>query len=87
VNGGTAGFEGCTFVQWDRNNKGKHAIQASKGSLVVQGCEFQEAKPQIGIGAGVRRAVVTGNLIRGAMRINAPQKNSIQIANNASDDL
>ncbi len=87
LDGGTVGFDGCTFVQWDRNNKGKHAIQASKGSLVVQGCDFQEAKPQVAIGVGIGRAVVAGNLIRGALKIDGPQKKSIQIENNASDEL
>jgi len=85
--GGTCGFEGCTFVQWDKNNKGKHAIQAAGGSLIVHGCEFQEPKPQISIGPRVQRATVMGNLFRGSTRINSPQRKSIQVANNASDDL
>jgi hypothetical protein len=82
---GTVGFSDCTFVQWDRKKEGRHAIQAAGGSLVVRGCEFREAKPQIELAEGVRRAVITDNLIRGKVQIANGSKGSVQIGNNAED--
>jgi hypothetical protein len=82
---GTVGFSDCTFVQWDRNNEGRHALQAESGTLLVRGCEFREAKPQIELGEGVRRAVISDNLFTGPARIGNRSKGSVQIANNAED--
>jgi hypothetical protein len=83
---GTVGFSDCTFVQWDRNKDGRHAIQAKSGNLIVRGCEFQEDKPQVEIGAAVRKAVVTDNLIKGKLRIASQSKGAVFLGNNASDD-
>jgi len=66
---GTVGFSDCTFVQWDRKKEGRHAIQAESGSILVRGCEFREDKPQIELGEGVRRVVVSDNLYTGKTRI------------------
>ena len=32
---GTVGFSDCTFVQWDKPNENRAALQASGGSLLV----------------------------------------------------
>jgi hypothetical protein len=82
---GTVGFSDCTFVQWDRNKEGRHAIQAEGGNLIVRGCEFQEDKPQIELGSSVRRAVITDNLIQGKLRVANNSKGNIVLGNNASD--
>jgi len=66
---GTVGFSDCTFVQWDSQHEGCSAIQADGGSLLVRGCEFKEDKPQIELGEGVRRAVISDNLFPGKPRI------------------
>ena len=84
---GTVGFGDCTFVHWDRNKEGRAAIQAEGGSVLVRGCEFQENKPQVELGAGVRRVVVTENLIRGKERITNNSKGNAVIANNAADEV
>ena len=84
---GTVGFGDCTFVHWDRNKEGRAAIQAEGGSVLVRGCEFQENKPQVELGAGVRRAVITENLIRGKERITNNSKGNAVIANNAADEV
>ncbi len=81
---GTVGFSDCTFVQWDRNREGRHAIQAESGTVLVRGCEFREDKPQVELGEGVRRAVITGNIFTGAARIANRSRGSVQIADNAS---
>jgi hypothetical protein len=82
---GTVGFSDCTFVQWDRNREGRAALRVESGSVVVRGCEFRESKPQIELGEGVRRAVITGNLITGSPRITNQSKGQVVIAENASD--
>jgi len=83
---GTVGFGDCTFVLWDAKNKGRAALQAEGGSLLVRGCEFQKDKPQIELGEGVRRAVIQGNILTGKAQItNRARGHNIIIADNASD--
>lgn len=83
---GTVGFSDCTFVQWDRNKEGRHAIQAEGGNLLVRGCEFQEDKPQVEIGAAVRKALVTDNIIKGKLRVVNRSGGVVSLRDNASDD-
>jgi hypothetical protein len=66
---GTVGFSDCTFVQWDHKKEGRHALQVSGGTVLVRGCEFQEDKPQIELGEGVRKAVISDNIIKGKLRL------------------
>ena len=82
---GTVGFSDCTFVQWDRKKEGRAAIQASGGTVLVRGCEFREAKPQIELGEGVRRAVITDNIFAGPAKIANHSQGNVQIANNAAE--
>ncbi len=84
---GTVAFGDCTFFQWDRNGEGRHAIQAEGGGVMVRGCEFHEDKPQIELRAGVRRAVLTENLIRGMKRITNNSAGNVVVANNVSDEV
>jgi hypothetical protein len=83
---GTVGFSDCTFVQWDRKNEGRAALQAVSGSLLVRGCEFQENKPQVDLGTNVMRAVIADNMIRGKLRINNRGSRQFQIHDNATDE-
>lgn len=82
---GTVGFGDCTFVQWDAKKEGRHAVQASGGTLLVRGCEFRADRPQVELGEGVRRAVITDNVFNGAARITNRSSGRVQIANNAAD--
>ncbi|MDB6065429.1 MAG: hypothetical protein JWR26_1637 [Pedosphaera sp.] len=82
---GTVGFSDCTFVQWDRENEGRYALQAESGTLLVHGCEFQLNKPQIELGPNCRRAVISDNIITGKARISDQSKGRAQISNNAAD--
>ncbi|HET6384129.1 MAG TPA: hypothetical protein VFJ58_12120, partial [Armatimonadota bacterium] len=45
------------------------AILADAGKLIVQGCNFSQAGPAIIIGAGVKSAVIMGNLQTGGVQI------------------
>jgi len=82
---GTVGFSDCTFVQWDRNKEGRHALQIESGTVLVRGCEFRQPRPQISLGEGVRRAVITGNVITGPTQIRNASKGTVKIADNADE--
>jgi hypothetical protein len=82
---GTVGFSDCTFTQWDSKREGRYAIQVESGTVLIRGCEFRENKAQIELGEAVRRAVITGNVITGAIRISNKSKGSVQIGNNAGE--
>jgi hypothetical protein len=79
---GTVGFSDCTFVQWDGKQEGCSAIEASGGSLLIRGCEFKENKPQIELGEGVRRAVISDNLFTGKPRITNRSKVVVSLDKN-----
>lgn len=82
---GTTGFSDCTFVSWDRNNEGRPALKADSGTLLVRGCEFQEDKADVELGADSLRAVIADNVITGKLRVLNNGKGSVQIMNNASE--
>ncbi|MGH7951710.1 MAG: glycosyl hydrolase family 28-related protein [Limisphaerales bacterium] len=82
---GTIGFSDCTFVQWDRNREGLHAIQAESGTLLVRGCEFQEDKPQVELGKDVRRAIISDNILTGAPRIANHSQYAVSIHDNVGE--
>lgn len=83
---GTVGFSDCTFVQWDRNKEGRAALQVDGGSVIVRGCEFRADRPQVALGDGVRRAVITENLIAGTVRITNGSLPGLIINNNATTE-
>jgi hypothetical protein len=80
---GTVGFGECTFVQWGRDGD-REAIQASSGSVLLRGCEFQQAKKHILLSPEVDRAVITGNLFSGTARISNRSRGDVQIGLNAA---
>jgi hypothetical protein len=83
---GTVGFSDCTFVEWDRNQEGRAAIQADSGTLLVNGCEFQQNKPQVELGERVRRVVIADNVFRGQSQIINHGKKTLKLDSNASDE-
>ena len=80
---GTVGFSDCTFVQWGKAGD-RAAIQAASGSLIVQGCEFRRNLQHIALGAAVDRAVISGNLFSGPVRIENASKGDVQMGFNAA---
>lgn len=82
---GTVGFSDCTFVQWDHKKEGRAAIQVESGSVVIRGCEFQEAKPHIDLGEGVRRAIISGNLLAGPAKIANRAKGKVIFSENVGE--
>lgn len=85
IKGGTVGFGDCTFVQWDAKNKGLAALQVYGGQIIVRGCEFQADRPQIFLGENVKKAIITDNLMKGAIRIENHSKAPVVINNNLGD--
>jgi Pectate lyase superfamily protein len=92
---GTVSFTGCTFVEWAEQFVGSEkeyekdgppvaAIQATGGSLLVQGCEFRATKPQVDLGPAVERAVICGNLFCGPIQIRNAAASDVQIGFNAT---
>jgi hypothetical protein len=79
---GTVGFSDCTFMQWDKDREGRAAIQARGGTVLVRGCEFRDDRPQVEIGEGVRRAVVTDNVMTGEVRITNRAGGTVHIGGN-----
>jgi hypothetical protein len=79
---GTVGFSDCTFVQWGRDGD-RAAIQASSGSVTIQGCEFGQNKQHIALGEGVDRAIITGNLFKGPVQIANASHGDVQTGFNA----
>ncbi len=73
---GTVGFSDCEFCEWDRNNQGKEAITVKGGSVMIRGCNFQADKKQVKIEKTTRRAIVTDNFVRGAVRIESECDNT-----------
>ncbi|MDR0870306.1 MAG: glycoside hydrolase family 55 protein [Planctomycetaceae bacterium] len=95
---GTTGFSDCTFVQWGfkdregerRNDKERiavPAIQVLGGSVSLRGNDFQDPHPQVLLGEKVRKAVITGNIMKGKALIEnkAGERPSIVIKDNAAD--
>lgn len=70
---GTVGFSDCTFVQWDGQKKGRPAIHAKGGTLMVRGCEFKEDKDHIVMEKGVKKAVISDNVAPGDLRVRKTQ--------------
>jgi hypothetical protein len=66
---GTVGFSDCTFMQWAHHDEDVPSLDLRGGSVLVRGCEFLEDKKQIIVGEDIERAVITGNLMNGDVRI------------------
>jgi hypothetical protein len=74
---GTVNFSDCIFMQWDRNREGRYAIRTNGGSVIIRGCNFMTDSPQIFIGEKVSRAIVTGNIVKGKVRIDNRSGNTV----------
>jgi len=81
---GAVSFSDCSFTSWDESGTGAAAIRAAGGAIAVRGNLFREDKAQVELGPAVLRAVVTGNLMPGALRIDNRSKGAVVISNNAA---
>jgi hypothetical protein len=79
---GTVSLSQCNFVQWDPQNRGLGAVEVRGGSLVLQGCLFDQDKPQVRLGPEVKSAVLMGNQFRGEIRIKNESKGQVEMLGN-----
>ena len=82
---GTVGFGDCTFVQWGGKEGNLAAIQAQSGTVLIRGCEFRQARPQIQLGKDIGRAIIAENIFTGSERIINQSKGNVQIGLNVSN--
>jgi hypothetical protein len=82
---GTVGFGDCTFVQWDSKNAGKPALNCQGGTLLVRGCDFKANKLQVLLGEKTKKAVVSDNVVTGAVRVENKSSGQVRISNNCGD--
>ena len=78
----TTTFIGCHFWDWGMKNDQAPCILAAKGALIVTGCEFVAAKPQIRLEEPVLSAVISSNRFRNDIRITNNSKGDVQIGLN-----
>ena len=62
---GMLSLTGCHFTAWDRAGKNDPAVRASRGRLIVNGCEFMDAgKRAIRMEKGLTSAAILGCALR-----------------------
>jgi len=73
ISGGSVGFESCVFNAWNADKSGAASIHVHTGATVlVRGCEWQSdggGAPQVLLDAGVNKAIIAENIIKGAANI------------------
>lgn len=79
---GTATFNQCNFVQWD---KGQPAIRAEGGIVGITGCRFQQPFPHVFLGEGVKGAILTGNLVTGAFQVERKTEAQVEMMANVAN--
>jgi len=78
-------FTACHFSDWAQTTPGAPAIDARRGSVTINGCDFAAAgKTQVRIGPGVEAAIVIGNRLRGADAIINEAGDRAQVGLNAA---
>jgi hypothetical protein len=69
---GQVSFNGCNFLGWDRKTNKTPAIELFGGDLIVNGCNFRGAGPQVALRGKSKSAIVTSNRMGGPMSITNP---------------
>jgi hypothetical protein len=84
---GSVGFESCIMNEWDAKNTGQAALVVSGGDVQVRGCDFQRAHKggQVLLLPGAGKAIVTDNLMTGAMNVTNAGAKLLICQNNAPD--
>ena len=82
---GTVSFTACNFNDWNRRKNNTPAIELSGGNLIVNGCNFNGAGPQVALIGKAKSAIVMGNRMGGKMGITNPAKADLQIGLNVFD--
>ncbi|MBI3923417.1 MAG: hypothetical protein HY318_18495 [Armatimonadetes bacterium] len=81
---GTVTFNGCNFVEWDREGKGIPALELSGGNLIVSACNFMKGSPQATLTNKSQSAVFMGNRAGGPWSVTNPANAELQMGLNVS---
>jgi hypothetical protein len=76
---GTVTLTATHFYQWDR---AKPCIEARRGSLLIQNCDFMDQGTQIFLGKDLTSAVIMGNRLRHGTKIVKETQGDVQIFGN-----
>jgi hypothetical protein len=82
---GTVSFTGCNFNDWNRKKNKTPAIELYGGNLIVNGCNFNGAGPQVALMGKASSAIVMGNRMGGPMGITNSAKADLQVGLNVFD--
>lgn len=58
----------------DQRSKRDPCITALGGTILIQGCEFRDHKPQVYLGPGLRGAIVSNNIMHWPVDIRSDMK-------------
>jgi hypothetical protein len=83
---GTVTFSDCNFHAWGLHDGPTEAFLVKGGSIMIRGSEFQWDLPQVTLEAGVSRAIISENFLRGTQRITNNAEGNVVIVNNVSDE-
>lgn len=78
---GMVNFNQCNFVNWA---EGVPAIEAVGGDVSIQACRFSHGTNHISLGPDVKTAVISGNTMSAAVKIDNRSKGDVQISENVS---
>lgn len=78
---GMVSFNQCNFVNWA---EGVPAIEAVGGDVSIQACRFSHGTNHISLGPEVKTAVISGNTMSAAVKIDNRSKGDVQISGNVS---
>ena len=96
---GTVSFVGCHFEDWDNHlnatatgffHNGTAAVQQLGGTLIVSNSEFSSADSpattQLKLATAAKKTVLTGNIVKGTLRIDAEGGYAGKLANHSNLD-
>lgn len=79
---GTVIFTSCHFASWARVNPDAPCVAGHGGRLILNGCDFLEAKNHVKLEEGVQSAAIFGNRFAGGAKIENLSKGKVEIGLN-----
>lgn len=81
---GTVSFSNCNFVDWDRHGAGLPAIESFGGNVMVNGCNFVKAAPQLSLRGTARSGIFVANRLGGPLRLSNSARANLQVGLNSA---
>jgi len=79
LEGGATSFVQCNFHFWGYENKRLPAIEANRGSLILQNCFFHQDFSHISLGEEMTGGIVDGNIMKGKVNIENKAGDKVKI--------